>query len=424
MALLFGIHPAHVESVAWAAERKDVLYAFFYLSSLIAYALRPYKAGTYLLSLALFICALLAKPMAVTLPLALLLIDYLKSEKLEVRHWLGKIPFFTCAAVFVVIQLSWLGGTYGMHWAKRLLVPLYNLAFYIYTLLWPFNLSTMYVVPPGGKPVIYIFAAGTLAGMFLLWKYFRSDKEIVFGAAFYVVMLLPVLQFFPFGGAISFDRFTYLSSIGIFIVGAVCARRLWRRPGYSYRSIAVVCTISAVLALAVTARVRCAVWKDGVSLWSDTLLKQPRAPYALTNLCDAYLRADMAGEAAACVYRSIQIYPENNNNRYNMCRLLFLNKEFDGAEKCFAQTLKLSPCHAPALNYLGEICFHKGEAEKAAQYYARAAQCDGAYTAAYLNLVKLALLRKDKAKAVQYYEKALSSEPADKNIRALLNAMR
>ncbi len=423
VALLFGIHPAHVESVAWAAERKDVLYAFFYLSSLTVYTWRPDKASARSLSLVLFSWALLSKSMAITLPLALLATNYLKSEKIEPRRWLNTLPFFICAGIFTAMQLSWSGGMFSLGWGQRLLFALYNLGFYFYTLLWPFSLSAMYYSPLGGKTGFYIIAACALAGIFLLWKYFRRDKEIVFGAAFYAVLLLPVLQFFPFGGVISSDRYTYLSSIGIFIIGAVCARRLWRRLPPGYRGLAAICAISAVLTLAVAARVRCAVWKDSVSLWTKTVSEQPLAGSALTNLCDAYLKAGMNDEAAACLARAMRTFPDNNN-RYNVCRLFLQNKDFPKAEECFTQLLKVNPCHALALNYMGDIYLRKGAEGKAERYYSQAAGCDNNFAAAYLNLGSLALLRKDKAKAASFYEKALAAEPADRKTRALLGTLR
>ncbi|HAF95224.1 MAG: hypothetical protein A2X34_01565 [Elusimicrobia bacterium GWC2_51_8] len=424
IALLFGIHPAHVESVAWAAERKDVLYAFFYLSSLIAYALRLNGAKTYLLSLAFFICALLAKPMAITLPIALLLIDYLKSGQTELRQQMNKIPFFILAVIFAATLLHSSSDTLVMSGWKRLITPLYNLGFYIYTLIWPFNLSAMYVSVPGGKPVFYAFAAGTLTGIGLLWKYFRHDKEIFFGASFFIIMLLPVLQFFPFGPVISADRYTYLSSIGVFIIGAVCARRIWRRLSPAFRNIAIICAIGAVLTLTVTARVRCAAWKDGVSLWNDTLQKQPLAASALLNLCGAYIQANMNNEAELCLSEAIRLYPKNDNNYYNLGFLSVRNKEFGKAEEYFVQTLSISPCHTPALNNMGNIYLLKGETTKAAQYYTKATECDDAYSAAYLNLGKLALSRKDTSKAIFFYEKALLSDPSDKETRTRLKTLR
>ena len=424
IALLFGIHPAHVESVAWAAERKDVLYAFFYLSSLIAYALRLSGARTYFLSLALFICALLSKPMAVTLPLALILMDYLKSGRGGLRRWPDKIPFFIFSALSAAMMLFPPGGAPAAHWGGRLVSPLYNLGFYLRTLLWPAGLSAMYVSVPGGKPAYYMFAAGAVAGIFLVCKYFRRDRRIVFGAAFFIVMLLPVLQFFPFGPVISADRYTYLSSIGVFFIAAVCARRVWRPLSPAFRGIAAICAIGAVVALTATARVRCAVWKDGISLWGDTLEKQPQAPQALVNLCGAYIQAGRDREAALCLSRAIRSYPGNDDNHYNLGFLFARHGGYVKAEECFTRVLSISPCHAPALNDLGNIYLLKGKPGEAARYYSRAAQCDGAYPPAYLNLGKLALARKDKAEAVFFYEKALRADPADKGTRALLDALR
>ena len=424
IALLFGIHPAHVESVAWAAERKDVLYAFFYLAALIAYALRLKGAKTYLLSLVLFTCALLSKPMALTLPLALLLMDYLKSGNTALRQLRDKIPFFILSALCAATLLSPSGGTIVLAWWKRLLVPLYNLSFYIYTLLWPFDLSAMYVSLPGGKPGFYAFCAAAAAGLFLLWKYFRRDRQVIFGAAFFIVMLLPVLQFFPFGPVISADRYTYLSSAGIFMIAVVCARRAWQRSGRAARGALAVCALCAVMTLTVTARVRCAVWKDGVSLWSDTLARQPKAAPALINLCGAYMQADMNPEAAACFSQGIRLSPQHDENYYNLGLLYVRNKDIAKAEGYFRRTLSLSPCHAPALNNLGNIYMLHHDDGNAALYYARAAECDKAYAPAYLNLGKLALSHKDTAGAVSFYGKALRADPADKDTRALLGTLR
>lgn len=426
VGLLFGVHPAHVESVVWAAERKDVLYAFFYLAALAAYALRLRGARTYFLSLALFACALLSKPMAVTLPLALVLIDYLGPDGVPRRRWRDKIPFFILAGLSTAVLMGPPGANAAaaVHKGNRLVTPLYNLGFYIYTLLWPFDLSAMYVSVPGGKVVYYGLAAAMPAAIAILWRYFRRDKQIVFGAAFFTVMLLPVLQFFPFGPVISADRYTYLSSIGVFMIAAVCARRLGPALQRRGKLIAAACAIAAVMTLTVAARVRCAVWHDGVSLWNDTLLKQPRAVPAMINLCGAYIQANRDAEAAACLSQAISIYPQNDDNYYNLGFLSVRRGEFKKAEEYFKHTLLISPCHAPALNNLGNICLLKGEKEKAAAYYAASAACDSSYYAAHINLGKLALADNDAAKALPFYEKALKADPSDEATRTLLKTLR
>jgi tetratricopeptide (TPR) repeat protein len=282
----------------------------------------------------------------------------------------------------------------------------------------------MYVVAPWNKPVYYVFAAVPAAAIFLLWRYFRRDKEIVFGAAFFATMLLPVLQFFPFGPVISADRYTYLSSVGVFIILAVCARRLWRRLGSASRGVMTICAVCAVLLLAATARVRCAVWKDGVSLWSDTFSKQPQAPSALGNLCGAYMQAGMNREAEACLFQAIRTYPGTADNYYNLGLLYARSNDSARAREYFDRTLGLAPCHASALNSIGNLYLAKGKSPEALHYYGRAVRCDNVHAAAYLNLGDLALLRKDKAAAVSFYEKAIMADPADEKTRALLKTLR
>lgn len=227
--LFFGTHPAHIESVAWAAERKDLLYSFFYLLSLCAYTLSLKGKRTCLAALGLFACSLFSKPMAVTLPLTLLLIDYLKLESVGWRQWAGKLPFFAIAAVFSFAAMP--PASEAAQWApfaRRLALALYNFGFYLYTLVWPFNLSAMYVLPPGGIKLMYLFAAAAAACAALFFRYFRRNKAVMFGAGFYAAALIPVLQLFPFGPVISADRYTYISSLGFFI-GAY-ARRPAMRP--------------------------------------------------------------------------------------------------------------------------------------------------------------------------------------------------
>jgi Tfp pilus assembly protein PilF len=289
--------------------------------------------------------------------------------------------------------------------------------------LWPFDLSAMYVVPPAGKTAAYAIAAVSAAALALLWLRFRRNKEAVFGAAFFVTMLLPVLQFIPFGPVLSADRYTYLSSIGIFILGAVFARGVWRKLVPAHRKIAVMAAACAVVGLATASRVRCAVWKDGVSLWNDTLRKQPQAAPALINLCGAYIQTGNTADAENCLALAMRKYPDNDDNYYNLGFLYAKNKEFDKAEKSFARTLALSPCRAAALNNMGNLRLLRGAVAEAERYYGKAVQCDGAYAASYVNLGKLALSRKDLSAAAQFYKKALSADPADSSTRAILATM-
>ena len=424
--LFFGAHPAHVESVAWAAERKDLLYSFFYLLSLCAYAQFLRGRKTYLAAFGLFLCSLLSKPMAVTLPLALVLIDYLKLEKIGRREWVNKIPFFVAAAVFSAAALQ-PAASAADQWAPaglRLHVALYNLGFYLYTLAWPFNLSAMYVQPPGGEKFIYVFAAVAVAAAGLLWRYYRRNKAVMFGAGFYAAMLLPVLQFFPFGPVISADRYTYLSSLGVFIAASAAAAGLWPGAGLFPRRALVFAAVLAALTLTLTARVRCAVWKDGVSMWSDTLRKQPSAGPALVGLCAAYLHDGQEAKAGACLAEAVRRYPEKDDNFYHLGLLAARRGDLAGARKNFERVLELNGRHALALFSLGDLALHKGDAALAERLYLRSAEYDGAFAPALLRLGGIAVSRKDKAKALLYFERALAVNPADQKARRFISSLR
>ena len=413
-ALFFGLHPAHVESVAWAAERKDLLYSFFYLLSLCAYTLSLRGRKTYFAAFGLFACSLLAKPMAVTLPLALLLIDYLKLKKIGRREWLNKVPFFVAAAVFSAAAMP--SADAAAQWApfaRRLAASLYNLGFYVYTLAWPFNLSAMYVLPPGGEKFLYLFAAGTAAAAGLLWKSRRRNKAVMFGAGLYAAMLLPVLQFLPFGPVLSADRYTYLSSLGFFIALYAAGAGAWARAGAGPRRAAALLLALIALTFTVTARLRCAVWKDGITLWSDTLRNQPSAGPALVGLCSAYMQGGMAARAESCLSEAIRRYPEKDDNFCNLGLVLAKKGDLAAARKYFERTLELNARHPLALFSLGNLALLDRNQELAERFYLRSLESSGEFAPALRNLGNIAAARKDFHSALQYYERAAAADPAD-----------
>jgi len=423
--LFFGVHPAHIESVAWAAERKDLLYALFYLLSLCAYTLSLKGKKTYAAALVLFVFSLLAKPMAVTLPLALVLIDYLRLKKIGRKEWLNKIPFFIGAAVFSAVTMP--SAEAASHWipaAKRLALALYNLGFYVYTLAWPFDLSAMYVLPRGGEAAMYVWAAGALAAAALLWTRFRRNKEVMFGAGFYVVMLLPVLQFFPFGPVISADRYTYLSSLGLFVCVYAAGAAAWARVGEGERKALALSVLLVAVTLTVAARVRCGVWKDSVTLWSDTLDKQPSAGPAMLGLCNAYLKSGMDKQGEACLDEAIQLYPGQADSYYNLGILAAKKGDFTGARQYFEHALTLNEKHALSLYSLGNLALMKKETAKAERLYLRAVECESGLAPALRGLGGLAVSRRENAKALRYYELALAADPADAKTKELVESLR
>ncbi|HEU5311738.1 MAG TPA: hypothetical protein VFV24_09825, partial [Candidatus Eisenbacteria bacterium] len=237
-ALFFGVHPMHVESVAWISERKDVLYTLFFLAGAVAYHRYlerreiPWLAG----ALALFVLSCLSKGMAVVFPLVMVLMDIWERRRVfETRSILEKAPFLAVALLFGRIVLDVQGGgdlnglltkttlhlkgiadTLPYAAWERLILPTYGFAAYLVKLFVPVRLSAFYPYPPPGTlgPVHLLAPLVFLAVLALIVWDFRRTRILTFGLGWYLVTILPVLQWLPVGEAIMADRYAYLSYVG------------------------------------------------------------------------------------------------------------------------------------------------------------------------------------------------------------------
>ncbi len=226
VALLFGIHPLHVESVAWVSERKDVLYSLFFLSGIIAYiySLRNKRRVYHYLTLFLFILTLLVKPMGLTFPFILLLCDYILYIKLDKDNLKRKAVFFVTSGIFLVFTL-----VFASEYSSRqpsfvffdsIFIANYALLFYLSKIMLPVKLSALYPYPQkNGNLLPLIFLISPLIVLILTRAVIlskRYTRKIIFGSLFFLICVFPVLQLVPTGNAIVADRYAYLSSIGIF----------------------------------------------------------------------------------------------------------------------------------------------------------------------------------------------------------------
>jgi tetratricopeptide (TPR) repeat protein len=281
-ALLFGIHPMHVESVAWISERKDVLYTLFFLLSMIAYwkYLQTNRSNRYWACFLLFVCSLLSKPAAIVLPLVLLLLDYWKERPFTRRVVLEKIPFFLVGGLFAVITLK-LQSVTAMtsldlypFWV-RLFFASYAVTVYLAWFFIPHPLSAFHPFP---RPdhlgwTIYLSPIFLLALIFLIW-YFRKNRLVVFGLLFFLVNIMLVLQLVPIGFTIVSERYTYVPYIGLaFLVTMIVTRNVSAKRFIPAAAGAVV-VFSAFGFLSFK---RTQVWKDSDSLWTDVINRYPNA---------------------------------------------------------------------------------------------------------------------------------------------------
>ncbi|MBN2173508.1 MAG: tetratricopeptide repeat protein [Bacteroidales bacterium] len=298
-SLLFGIGTVHVESVAWASERKNVLFVMFFLASLIAYLnyLELKKVHFYIVSLVLFLISVLSKSMAISLAVTLPAVDYFYGRKLADRKIiLEKIPFFLIAVIFGVVAVfaqksSWGQDLSQEHFslAQRILFGSYAFILYIVKLLFPIGLSGFYPYPGeiSGAFLFYsiltlLFSIGFLILLYKLIK--NKQKELAFPLLFFGINIFLLLKIFevPAGDYLMADRYAYLPSIGLFLLLAMGIERILLLRNLSGKT-GLAVFIAYVLFISLQTFNRIPVWGDDESFYTDIIHKYPDAEVAYTN---------------------------------------------------------------------------------------------------------------------------------------------
>jgi protein O-mannosyl-transferase len=295
-ALLFAIHPMHVESVAWAAERKDVLYTLFQLLALIYYVKYDESKDTkfYIYSILLFVASCLSKGMGVVLPALLLITDYCFLKKpIGVKMFLNKIPFFIITFIFAYIATSAqkvagadastvIGNAYTK--GERFLIVCYSFCFYWIKTILPTNLLPFYPYPQktnnGTIPTIFSLSfIGILIILGLIFWFGRKDKRILWAGGFFTVAISTVLQILPVGSAIVADRYYYLSSIGPLFLLAIAANKFYEKSKSALPVIGVITVALCAMSFLQTGR-----WKNGLTLFTPADKVYPNDAMILSNI--------------------------------------------------------------------------------------------------------------------------------------------
>lgn len=291
VALFFAIHPMHVESVAWISERKDVLYTAFYLLSLLMY-LRFLKAENktklYIAALLLFVCSLLSKSAAVTLPIILIAIDLYQGRKFSVKMIVEKIPFLLLSILFGILAILSQQSTESISdlslsypFIDRIFLISSAVSFYIVKLFAPLGLSAMHYFPEthgGSLPWMYYVSLPFI--LLLCWLVIRRSsfrKEILFGAGFFLIAISVMIQLIPVGFALTAERYTYVAYIGLFYFIAQWIAGL---KNGQLKSTAFTVVIIFAIIFSYQSWSRIGVWKDGKTLFSDVIEKYPESFHA------------------------------------------------------------------------------------------------------------------------------------------------
>lgn len=417
--LLFGTHPLHVESVAWVSERKDLLCALFFLLSVMAYLRfavtsggageggwrQRYLGRWYLLSLGLFALSLLSKPMAVSLPLVLLVLDWHPLGRVTSGKTFRSLVFEKLP--FVVLALASAGVAMVAHrnamWTVasplpvRILVAARALTAYIGKMLVPIDLLPLY--PYARDPAYYVsfeYAAALLlviAATYLAVRSSRQDRLWTAVWCYYVVTLLPVLGIVQFGSQSMADRYTYLPSLGPFALIGVVSAWFWEKAGLRTRHVTIIkrIIISSMIILFATMSVltlkQIAVWNNSISLWSHDIETDPDCPPWIWNSRGlAYEEKGYDDLALADYDKAIALDARNADGVYRNRGMVFMKRgQHDHAVRDFTSAIVLQPEDANLYIDRGIAFLNAKKLQRAIDDFTKAIALNPSHTNAYVH---------------------------------------
>jgi protein O-mannosyl-transferase len=425
VATLFGIHTIHVESVAWIAERKDVTYTFFYFICLLFYLqyIRTAQIKHLLLSLLMFFLSLISKAQAMPLAVVLILIDYfLKRDILSKKVIFEKVPFFVLAIIFGIIAIlatrqEGASSNAALPFHEKIVYGAYSLTTYVIKMIVPYKLSAIYPYPekPGGNiQLIYYFyllpASALLASIVLFWKKLRP---VVFGIGFYVVNIFIVLQIFAYHNFIIADRYTYVSSVGIYLLFGFIYEKLAKKKYLKYGFLFIFILSVAVL-FAVT-RNRQQVWENSLTLWEDVRSKHPNVIISYYNAANHKMKTGKLKEAIKDYNIAIEKNPEYIGALSNrgICHARLNNVRKAIAD--FNRVIELDSTFRDVYSNRGNARVMLGDLKGAVKDYSKAIKLKPGFTDAYFNR-GLAYNKLQKWKlAINDFSNVLSQQPEYKN---------
>ena len=438
VAGVFALHPLHVESVAWAAERKDVLSTLLALLALWTWTSWTARGGRwrYSLSFALYALGLLAKPMLVSLPLVLLLLDLWPLGRTTLRgRWTPflreKLPFFALAALSaaVTIAVQRAGGSMerlpDVPIALRASNALVSYATYLVQAVWPTSLAAFYPFPLDGLPPWKVAASGLSVWLATVLALRAADRRpwVAVGWLWYVVVLLPVIGLVQAGRQAMADRYTYLALVGPSILvawGVAALTERWRQGGAA-RIVAACAALSGCVLLT---REQVRTWKDDVTLFGHACAVTGPNFLAQYALAGALRRAGRIDESIAAYRAGLAIHADFTDQRNLFGELLETQGDFPGAIEQYRASVKIDPSLAEAHALLGAALARQGALEEAASELREAARIDPALprTLRCEGVLLLQQGRTDEARA--RLEKALELDPKDALARADLERAR
>ncbi len=398
VSLLFGIHPMHVESVAWVSERKDMLVAFFYFGSLITYLYwtDTRKYSIYALSLVCLFFSFLAKPMGVMLPFLLILLDWYRGRRWDRGALVDKLPylaiafFFGAYNVFLHLQIGKMKQLFGSLPGESFLVACHGILFYLAKLFWPVNLSAYYLNPVRENvflPIVYYLAPLAVGALLIATvTSLHKTKHVVFGVLFFLISLFPTIQFISTNALMVIaDRYTYIPYVGLFFLIWKAVEWLYENSKGLLKEVSVAFLMCFLIFCGGLTWQRSHDWKDSLTLWQSSLRQYPE------NSTFAYFVFESMLDKG-WLDRSIEEYPEKLKKSldfatpyFNRGIALLKAQRYAEAEQDFNKSLEINPELISAYVNRGFARDALDRPEEAIKDFTVAIERDPEYALAYAN---------------------------------------
>ena len=445
VAAAFALHPLHVESVAWIAERKDVLSGFFWMLTLagyLRYAQKPVLSRYFPVFFA-FAFGLMAKPMLVTLPFVLLLLDYwplgrfrrirensdptqpdFRTENTKypkcstLRLIAEKVPLFGLALISSIITYTVQQTAGAMNLLENFSVKLRieNAAVayvrYIGKIFYPRSLAVLYPHPldslPAWQPIIALAILVVISGFVIFLA--RRGRFLLVGWLWYLGTLLPVIGMVQVGNQAMADRYTYLSSIGIFIIVAWAAAKLMKK--YRFSKIVFAVSFAAILViLVVCTRAQVKYWKNSLTLYEHALAVTKNNYIMHNNYAKVLVENGQDAEAVNHFKSALEINPRYFRAHNGLGNIYLKQGEIDAAFDHFKEALQISPDYYKALNNMGIVLKEQGKTELAVEKWKQALKVKPDYANAHHSLGLFMAETGKHDEAVEHFKAAVSSRP-------------
>jgi len=427
--ILFAIHPMHVESVAWIAGRKDVMYGLFYFLALIAYyyyySSKKNKILFYGMCMIMFALSLLSKGVAVTLPISCLLVDYYLKRPLKIRLLIEKIPLFILSIIFGIISIKSQQSVEAIQSdtvfpvVDRVFFASYAFLAYISKFLLPWDLCNFYPYPVQTNghftTIWYLYPVMLAALLLIVFLFARKNRGVMFGFLFYTTAIFLLLQLLPVGTAIIADRYSYIAYFGLFfIIGYLYYKAMLGVPAWlkTIRPVFPIILLGWFIYLGMTTRARCEVWKNTESLWRDAIEKQPTLSTAYNNLgYELYNKEAKYDEALPYFTKAIELLPTFELPYMNRGEIYRIQGKNQLAQIDFNKAISLKPNDAkPYLSRAILYCI-KGKLDSAGADFDKCISIDPNMAEAYSSRGNYYDMRGKFDSSIADYNKAISLKP-------------